>query len=46
MWQERADRLGPFKRPRNAMIAIEDHATLLKRQYGERAEIQVPGLKP
>lgn len=27
---------GKFKRPRNAMIALEDRATALQRRYGER----------
>ncbi len=39
-WEERADRLGPFKRPRNAMIAAEDHVTLLRRRHGERVAIE------
>jgi hypothetical protein len=30
------DQLGPFKRPRNAMMAAEERLLLLQRQYGER----------
>jgi hypothetical protein len=41
-WEQREDRLGPFKRPRNAMIAAEDHVTLLRRRHGERVEIDTP----
>jgi hypothetical protein len=41
-WQERSDRLGPFKRPRNAMIAAEDRAVLLRRRLGERVVIDSP----
>lgn len=29
-------RLGPFKRPRNAMIAAEEEVTLLMRRHGDR----------
>jgi hypothetical protein len=39
-WQSRCDRLGPFKRPRNAMMAAEDHARLLKRRHGADIEIE------
>jgi hypothetical protein len=31
-----ADRLGPFKRPRNAQVEAERHATFLQRRYGDR----------
>jgi hypothetical protein len=41
-WQSRSDRLGPFKRPRNAMMAAEDHARLLKRRLGADVEIDTP----
>ncbi|HEY8503876.1 MAG TPA: hypothetical protein VIL46_04800 [Gemmataceae bacterium] len=30
------DRLGPFRRPRNAMVEAERHATLLRNRHGER----------
>jgi hypothetical protein len=33
--EQRCDRLGPFKRPRNAMIAAEQHALDLTRRHGE-----------
>jgi hypothetical protein len=45
-WQERSERLGPFKRPRNAMIAAEDRAVLLKRRLGDRVAIDSRMLKP
>jgi hypothetical protein len=35
-WEHRRDRLGPFRRPRNAMMAAEEHMTLLGRRLGER----------
>ncbi len=34
-WHERAERLGPFKRPRNAMMAVEERALLLQRRLGD-----------
>jgi hypothetical protein len=44
-WEQRADRLGPFKRPRNAMIAAEDRITILKRRHADRVQLDGPGLK-
>lgn len=41
-WHEHEVRLGPFKRPRNAMMAAEEHALLLKRRLGERVVLH-PG---
>ena len=41
-WQQRCDRLGPFKRPRNAMMAAEQHAILLQRRYGDQVMIGSP----
>lgn len=35
MWVAHAQRLGPFKRPRNAMVALEREATLLKNRHGD-----------
>jgi hypothetical protein len=34
-WEMRSDRLGPFKRPRNAMVEAERHATMLRNRHGE-----------
>ena len=34
-WEDHAVRLGPFKRPRNAMVALEREATLLKNRHGD-----------
>jgi hypothetical protein len=31
-WEKHRDQLGPFKRPRNAMMAAEEHARWLQRQ--------------
>jgi hypothetical protein len=38
-WEPHVDRLGPFKRPRNAMVEAERHATFLKRRHGDRVEV-------
>ena len=35
-WEPQTDTLGPFKRPRNAMVEAERHATFLDRRHGER----------
>jgi hypothetical protein len=44
-WQDHCDRLGPFKRPRNAMMAVEEHARILKRRHGATVALEMPGLK-
>ena len=33
-WAETSRRLGPFRRPRNAMIALEREAVFLKNRHG------------
>ncbi len=38
-WDAHTDRLGPFKRPRNAMVEAERHATFLQRRHGERVAL-------
>jgi hypothetical protein len=35
-WEAHHERLGPFRRPRNAMVEAERHATLLRNRHGER----------
>jgi len=35
-WEPHARRLGPFKRPRDAMVALEREATALKNRHGTR----------
>lgn len=35
-WEPRFDRLGPFRRPRNAMVEAERHLTALRNRHGER----------
>jgi hypothetical protein len=35
-WLPHSRRLGPFKRPRNAMLALEQDATILKNRHGDR----------
>lgn len=42
-WEEHADRLGPFKRPRNAMMAAEDHVLVLTRRHGHHVTFEPPG---
>jgi hypothetical protein len=34
-WQPHSQRLGPFKRPRNAMIALEREVTFLTNHHGK-----------
>jgi hypothetical protein len=34
-WHEQTERLGPFKRPRNAMMAAEERVLLLGRRHGD-----------
>ena len=34
-WQASSRRLGPFKRPRNAMIALEREAAFLRNRHGK-----------
>jgi hypothetical protein len=41
LWEARTEQLGPFKRPRNAMIAAEEQVRFLERRHGER--IRFPG---
>jgi hypothetical protein len=38
-WESHTVRLGPFKRPRNAMVALEREATILKNRHGADARI-------
>src|SRR5437016_4749505 len=38
-WEEKCERLGPFKRPRNAMVAAEQHATFLCRRHGDNVRV-------
>ena len=36
VWEGHTERLGPFKRPRNAQVEAERYATYLQRHHGER----------
>ncbi len=38
LWQPHQDRLGPFKRSRNAMVEAERHATLLRNRHGDHVQ--------
>ena len=35
VWMDHTQRLGPFKRPRNAMVALEREVTHLKNRHGK-----------
>jgi hypothetical protein len=35
-WASHSTRLGPFKRPRNAMVAVEREATALRNRHAEQ----------
>jgi hypothetical protein len=35
VWVAHRTRLGPFKRPRNAMVALEREVTVLRNRHGE-----------
>jgi hypothetical protein len=43
-WQAHHERIGPFKRPRNAMVEAERYATLLRNRHGERIQFLEPDL--
>ncbi len=34
-WRPQHQRLGPFKRPRNAMVALEQEVTILRNRHGK-----------
>ncbi len=38
-WDGHALQLGPFKRPRNAMVALEQEATILRNRHGDNVAI-------
>jgi hypothetical protein len=40
------DTLGPFKRPRNAMMAAEERVRLLGRQHGDRISFDADACNP
>ena len=39
-WVPHAARLGPFKRPRNAMMAAEERVLLLSRRHGDNVRFE------
>ena len=39
-WHDQAERLGPFKRPRNAMMAAEERVLLLSRRHGDNVRFE------
>ena len=42
-WQRQHKRMGPFKRPRNAMMAAEEHILLLQRREGDNVRFGPEG---
>ena len=40
VWHEQTDRLGPFRRPRNAMMAAEERILLLGRRHGDNVRFE------
>ena len=40
VWQDQTERLGPFRRPRNAMIAAEERVLLLGRRHGDNVRFE------
>ncbi|MBM3992839.1 MAG: hypothetical protein FJ303_01585 [Planctomycetes bacterium] len=40
-WQPDEEFAGRFKRPRNAMIAVEDKARLILREHGDKVKIAI-----
>jgi hypothetical protein len=38
-WEPHTDRLGPFKRPRNAQVEAERHATFLQNRHGDQVSL-------
>jgi hypothetical protein len=42
VWHRQQDRLGPFKRPRNAMMAAEERVLLLGRRPGDAVRFEEP----
>jgi hypothetical protein len=41
-WEEHLDTIGPFRRPRNAMVEAERHATALRNRHRERIRLVPP----
>lgn len=39
VWEAHHLRLGPFKRPRNAMVALEQEVTVLRNRHGQNVLI-------
>src|SRR5205807_2725250 len=39
-WLDQTERLGPFKRPRNAMMAAEERVLLLGRRHGDNVRFE------
>ena len=45
-WSQEAERLGPFKRPRNAMMAAEERVLLLGRRHGDNVRFEGGASRP
>jgi hypothetical protein len=46
VWHDQAERLGPFKRPRNAMMAAEERVLLLGRRHGDNVRFEGGASRP
>jgi len=40
VWHDQAERIGAFKRPRNAMMAAEERILLLGRRHGDNVRFE------
>jgi hypothetical protein len=45
-WEARGDRIGPFRRPRNAMVEAERHVAMLRNRHGERFRLVLAAEQP
>ena len=45
-WEPHTDTLGPFRRPRNAMVEAERHVTALRNRHAERVRLVPPADGP
>jgi hypothetical protein len=46
VWLAHTERLGPFRRPRNAMMAAKEQLTLLSRRQGDRLALEPEVAEP
>jgi hypothetical protein len=41
-WRTQSQRLGPFRRPRDAMVALEREAAMLQNRHGKQIVLGLP----